>query len=291
MFKLIKLIIFIAINAVIAFGLYAGYDLWRNDELTQDNLKKKLEENYHQAKGQVIVLADKTSVELKKLNAKLKEEYDQIDWQEVRQNLKISETDLEEYKNTTKWAYEEVSTLGDYDYEGMANEEVEDYAYTKPPAGSNEEKSNPVVQEKPVSGKNETNSGDTSSKTNVSKTKPKPEANDPRERPKPVTRPASSNQEKRSAGNDPNIAKKKAMIKEAEAKLAKAKQTIRKAKPGSSGYQRNLKAAVRQFEDAQKSYKKMSRSPYFTKRDKQNIERTMEKIQKQIYWGNKLGGL
>lgn len=116
--KLFKLLIFIAINAVIAFVLYTGYDLWRRDgQINQTSLESELKSNFAVVKQNATVIAAQTKEELTLLNDKLRDEYKKIDWQDVRKKLKMSNEDLSEYKEFTKWAFEEVSSIEGYDYE------------------------------------------------------------------------------------------------------------------------------------------------------------------------------
>lgn len=84
---------------------YIAYDLKQKDELNVESFQGELSKHWKTAKEQSSKLAEMSKEQLNKLKIKWDEQYSKLDWQKIKQTLKISDKDLEEYKKFMKWAH------------------------------------------------------------------------------------------------------------------------------------------------------------------------------------------
>ncbi len=97
---LIKLIFFFVLIVVI----FIGYRLWEKGDLNKEGLSKHIETV--KEKGIQDSLNDLGN-EIISLSESAQQKWNEINWNDLRKNIKMDDKDLDEYKKSLKWLYQE----------------------------------------------------------------------------------------------------------------------------------------------------------------------------------------
>lgn len=97
---LLKLIFFLVLVVVV----FLGYRLWEKGDLNKDGISRHIET--YKEKGIQDSLNDLGN-EFVSLSESAQKKWNTIDWDNLRDNIKMDDEDLGKYKNSLKWLYKE----------------------------------------------------------------------------------------------------------------------------------------------------------------------------------------
>jgi hypothetical protein len=103
---------FVLFFVIIGVGFIA-FTKWREGKLNKEGLQESISE--YKEKGFAGSLQD-ISNDFVSLSKEAKQKLNEVDWNNVRDTLKLNDEDLGEYKDSLKWLYEEDSKINKEDY-------------------------------------------------------------------------------------------------------------------------------------------------------------------------------
>jgi hypothetical protein len=248
---LVKLFFF----AVILGIGYFLYGLWEKGELNREGLEKSYLE--HKEKGLQRSLMDIRD-EIVVLSGSARDQWKSIDWKGVRNTLNLSEDDLEKYKKSAEWLYEESDKVS---------------------SPAEEEKSTSVVssgsEEEPIE----------SPKVAV----------EPKRVAVETKRVAMRSKKEFSRGEQP--VKKKTPDEGSRhyhagmKVLQEAKEESKLGLPGKKNFKTHLKKSIELYRSSLDKFRLAQKDSKCTAKQKHHIEDLESKVSGQIYWATKFGSI